>query len=292
MNLQSGTKSNDEVQFIQKKLESLTQKLFEEKYIERFYLPLLQSIKNKKNIMIAGSQGSGKSSLSKLISFYLKKYCSKNSVIISLDDFYLSKNSRIKLSKKIHSLFITRGVPGTHDIELLLDKLQQLRKKEFPVYLPIFDKVKDTRKKSYKKILKADVIILEGWCVGAKPIPHQYLSKNINNLEKLKDPYFIWRENYNAFLKSYQKLFSKFNFFIYYQFNDWKNIIEWKYKQELMLRNKKKDLSLKKDLSEFIQYYEKISLWMSKKSPNDCQLLIKIDADQKIKKIKWSQKVT
>ena len=92
MNLQSGTKSNDEVQFIQKKLESLTQKLFEEKYIERFYLPLLQSIKNKKNIMIAGSQGSGKSSLSQLISFYLKKYCSKNSVIISLDDFYLSKN--------------------------------------------------------------------------------------------------------------------------------------------------------------------------------------------------------
>ena len=50
MNLQSGTKSNDEVQFIQKKLESLTQKLFEEKYIERFYLPLLQSIKNKKNV--------------------------------------------------------------------------------------------------------------------------------------------------------------------------------------------------------------------------------------------------
>ena len=67
--------------------------------------------------MIAGSQGSGKSSLSKLISFYLKKYCSKNSVIISLDDFYLSKNSRIKLSKKIHSLFITRGVPGTHVLE-------------------------------------------------------------------------------------------------------------------------------------------------------------------------------
>ena len=77
MNLQSGTKSNDEVQFIQKKLESLTQKLFEEKYIERFYLPLLQSIKNKKNIMIAGSQGSGKSSLSQLISFYLKNIVQK-----------------------------------------------------------------------------------------------------------------------------------------------------------------------------------------------------------------------
>ena len=82
------------------------------------------------------------------------------------------------------------------------------------------------------------------------------------------------------------------NFFIYLQFNDWKSIIEWKYKQELRLRNKKKDLSLKKYLSEFIQYYEKISRWMNIKSPHDCQLLIKIDKDQKIKQITWPQKVT
>ena len=92
MNLQSGTKSNDEILFIQTKLKSLTQISFDEKYIKTFYLPLLQSIKNKRNIMIAGSQGSGKSSLAHLISAYLKKYYSKNSVVISLDDFYLSKN--------------------------------------------------------------------------------------------------------------------------------------------------------------------------------------------------------
>jgi D-glycerate 3-kinase len=136
------------------------------------------------------------------------------------------------------------------------------------------------------------VIILEGWCVGARPISNQYLYKNINNLETFQDPYFKWRNNYNNYLSSYQKIFSKFNFFIYLQFNDWKSIIEWKYKQELRLRNKKKDLSLKKYLSEFIQYYEKISRWMYIKSPHDCQLLIKINKDQKIKQIKWPQKVT
>ena len=95
MNLQSGTKSNDEILFIKTKLKSLTQISFDEKYIKIFYLPLLQSIRNKRNIMIAGSQGSGKSSLAHLISAYLKKYYSKNSVVISLDDFYLSKNSRV-----------------------------------------------------------------------------------------------------------------------------------------------------------------------------------------------------
>ena len=50
--------------------------------------------------MIAGSQGSGKSSLSRLISEYLKKYYLKSTVIISLDNFYISKNKRSKLSKK------------------------------------------------------------------------------------------------------------------------------------------------------------------------------------------------
>ena len=285
MNLQSGTKFDDEVLFVQKKLKSLTLISFDETHIKKFYLPLLQSIKNKKNIMIAGSQGSGKSTLSELISSYLKKYYLKNSVILGLDDFYLSKNSRLKLSKKIHPLFLTRGVPGTHDIETLLNKFHLLTKKVFPVYLPIFDKVKDTRKKSYKKILKADVIILEGWCVGARPISNYYLSKNFNDLEKLKDPNFIWRKSYNSFLHSYQKLFSKFNFFIYFQYNDWENIIEWKYKQELSLRNKKKDISLKKYLSKFIQYYEKISRWMHLKSVNDCHLLIKIDNNQEIKQV-------
>ena len=286
MNLQSGTRLNDEIIFIQEKLKLITHESFNKKYIKKFYLPLLHSIKNKKKIMIAGSQGSGKSSLALLISEYLKKYYLKSSVIISLDDFYISKNKRLKLARTIHPLFATRGVPGTHDIELLQKKLQKLNNKDFPVYLPIFDKTTDSRKKSFKKITQADIIILEGWCIGAKPITDTFLYKNINNLEKFKDPQFIWRKNYNDYLYLYQKIFSKFNYFIYLQFNNWKNVIEWKYKQELRLRNKTKDPLLKKYLSEFIQYYEKISRWMFKKSPNDCHLLIKIDSKQKIKQIR------
>jgi len=286
MNLQSGTRFNDEIIFIQEKLKLITNESFDKKYVKKFYLPLLHSIKNKKKIMIAGSQGSGKSSLALLISEYLKKYYLKSCVIISLDDFYISKNNRLKIAKKIHPLFATRGVPGTHDIELLQKKLQKLNNKDFPVYLPIFDKTTDSRKKSYKKITKADIIILEGWCVGAKPITDKFLYKDINNLEKFKDPQLIWRKNYNGYLYLYQKIFSKFNYFIYLQFNNWKNVIEWKYKQELRLRNKTKDPLLKKYLSEFIQYYEKISRWMFKKSPNDCHLLIKIDSKQKIKQIR------
>ena len=202
-----------------------------------------------------------------------------------MDNFYLSRSKRIQQSKNIHPLFLTRGVPGTHDLKLLNKKIKQIFNKEFPIYLPIFEKVSDTRKRTYQRVLKADVIVFEGWCAGAQPVDLNYLQKNFNNLEKYKDKNFIWRNSYNKYLNEYQKIFSKFNYFIYFQFNQWDHVLNWKYKQELELRDKKKDLGLKKYLSEFIQYYEKVSKWMHLKVPKYCNILIKLDAHQKIKSI-------
>lgn len=285
MNQLSGVKKKDELIFIQKTLKKITNQDLDIEYIEKNYLKILFKLKYKNKIMIAGSQGSGKSSLSKLIKLYLEKFCNKSVVIISMDDFYLSKSQRTQLSKNIHPLFLTRGVPGTHDLELMNKKIKQILNKEFPIYLPIFDKVSDSRKKTYKKILKADVVIFEGWCAGARPVDQNYLQKNFNNLEKHKDKNFIWRNSYNKYLNEYQKLFLQFNFFIYFQFNHWDHVLNWKYKQELELRDKKKDLGLKKYLREFIQYYEKVSKWMHLKVPKYCNILIKLDAHQKIKSI-------
>ena len=285
MNQLSGVKKKDELIFIQKTLKKITNQDLDIEYIEKNYLKILFKLKSKNKIMIAGSQGSGKSSLSKLIKLYLEKFCYKSVVIISMDDFYLSKSQRTQLSKNIHPLFLTRGVPGTHDLELMNKKIKQILNKEFPIYLPIFDKVSDSRKRTYKKILKADVVIFEGWCAGSQPVDLNYLQKNFNNLEKHKDKNFIWRNSYNKYLNEYQKLFSQFNFFIYFQFNQWDHVLNWKYKQELELRDKKKDLGLKKYLREFIQYYEKVSKWMHLKVPKYCNILIKLDAHQKIKSI-------
>ena len=286
MNQLSGVRKKDELIFIQKTLKKITNQDLDIKYIEKNYLKILFKLKFKKKIMVAGSQGSGKSSLSKLIKLYLEKFYNKSVVIISMDDFYLSKKQRTQLSKNIHPLFLTRGAPGTHDFELLNRKIMQIFDKEFPVYLPIFDKVTDTRKRTYRKVLKGDVIIFEGWCAGAQPVNHSYLQKNFNNLEKHKDKNFIWRNSYNKYLNEYQKIFSQFNYFIYFQFNQWNHVLDWKYKQELELRDKKNDLALKKYLKEFIQYYEKVSKWMHLKVPKYCNILIKLNAHQKIKSIK------
>ena len=287
MNQLSGVKKKDELLFIQKTLKEITSQNFKIEYIEKYYLKILLKLKSKNKIMIAGSQGSGKSSLSKLIKLYLEKFQNKSVIIISIDDFYLSKKNRMQLSKNKHPLFLTRGVPGTHDWEALNQKIKQILNKEFPVYLPIFDKVSDTKKRSYKRVLKADVIIFEGWCAGAKPVDKNFLQKNFNSLEKFKDRNLIWRDSYNEYLRKYQKIFSQFNYFIYFEFNQWDHVLKWKYKQELQLRDKNKDLVLKKYLKEFIQYYEKVSKWMCLKVPKYCNVLIKLDALQKIELVKF-----
>tara|TARA_Y100000996_G_C22557117_1_gene655872 strand:- start:3404 stop:4252 length:849 start_codon:yes stop_codon:yes gene_type:complete len=274
-----------EISFIQKTLKKITKKDFSKEYIKFNYIPLLKKLKNKSKVMIAGAQGSGKSTFSELTKLFFDKFYKKKVVIISLDDFYHSLSFRIKLSKKTHPLFQVRGVPGTHDLELIKKKFLEIEQKRFPIYLPLFDKVKDKRKKNYKRINQCDLLILEGWCVGAKPLQNKYLKKNVNLLEEKEDPKFEWRLAYNEKLKRYQKLYNYFNYFIYFRFDKWSNIIEWKYKQELLLRSKSNSKSLRKYLLCFIQYYQKISLWMQKTTPKYCNVLIQINGNQKIKKI-------
>ena len=103
------------------------------------YIDLFKRIKNKKTLMISGSQGSGKSTMSLQIKKYFKKYYSKNVVILSIDDFYLSIHQRKLLSKKYKTnLFETRGVPGTHNLKLLSQTIRNLKNNLFSEFVGTF----------------------------------------------------------------------------------------------------------------------------------------------------------
>jgi len=274
------------IKFIQYSLNKLTSESISNTETKDTYFKLFNQLHNKKTLMIAGSQGSGKSTLSLLIKTYFKKFYKKDVVILSIDDFYLSSHQRKQLANKSKTnLFKTRGVPGTHNLKSLNNSIDKLKANKFPVYLPVFDKVTDNKKNYTRKVNKADLIILEGWCVGTKPVEPSYLKKNINELEKKSDPDMIWRTSYNQALIEYQKLFNKFNYYIFIKLPDWKYVINWKYKQELNLRSLRSDSHLKKKLYIFIQYYEKLSKWMSLTCPDICNVIIKLDKNQKMKKI-------
>ena len=93
----------------------------------------------------------------------LKKYFKLNVFKISIDDIYKTKKDRIKLSKKIHPLLLTRGVPGTHDISYMSSFIKKAKTRKFRLTkLPKFDKAIDDRFSKnnwYKVNRKPDVII-------------------------------------------------------------------------------------------------------------------------------------
>ena len=281
---------NKIVNSINKDLSILTKKKFSKKYISKYILPIIDNIANskQKKILISGSQGIGKSTLLKIIEKNILKFYEKKILTLSLDDYYLSKKERLILSKKIHPLLITRGVPGTHDINKLIKDIISFQNKKYPIIKPIFDKLKDDRSKKKEKIIKkADILILEGWCCGSPPIEKKYLYKNINLLEKKEDPHMIWRNFYNQKLKNeYSNLFKLFEKKIFLKSSSFNYVLNWRFKQEKMMseRNNKKIMN-KKELEYFISHYEKITKFMIRVLPKKADIVIKIDKNQRIKNL-------
>ena len=62
---------------------------------------------------VSGGQGSGKTTVTGILKIILKKFFKRQIHVSSIDDFYKTLEERNKMSNKIHSLFKTRGVPGT-----------------------------------------------------------------------------------------------------------------------------------------------------------------------------------
>ena len=280
----------DIIRFTQDKLLKLTKKRFSKIYITEYIIPIIDKIiqSNDNKFLISGSQGVGKSTLSILLKIVIEKIYKKKVMLLSIDNYYLSKAKRLKLAKKVHPLLVTRGVPGTHNIKKLYQDINQFNKQKFPISIPHFDKIKDDVTTKRNKISNAQILILEGWFCGSLPIRTKYLYKNMNQLESKYDHNKVWRKYYNSMLKNeYKKVFNMFNKKIYMKPPSFKYIIKWRSLQENNNANKSnsKNFMNKDMLKKFIQHYEKITKWMMKTMPDKVDMLIKIDKNQKIKKL-------
>ena len=257
------------------------------KTIKRIFKEIIRS--KKKRFIISGSQGCGKTTLLKLIKNNFKNFYNIDPLCISLDDYYLTKKQRNDLSKRIHPLLQTRGVPGTHATEKIIKTLQLFDKKKYPIRIPKFDKLNDDRLSSSQIITsKKNMIFLEGWCCGCPPLSNSFLQKNLNNIEKT-DSEYIWRKYYNKKLKKeYRLIFKHFEYLIYFIIPSFDCVLKWRIKQEKRLKlNKKKNINYmnKIEIKDFISYYEKITTWMMKNTLSKSDLTIKINKNQKIQSI-------
>ena len=194
------------------------------------------------------------------------------------------------MSKSIHPLFMTRGVPGTHDSKMLYNVIKDLKRKKFiKMKIPKFDKSIDDRlkKNQWQKInSKPDLIILEGWCVGAKPQINKNLFKSVNSLERKEDEKSLWRRNVNNELKNnYKKIFKLLDSKIFLKVPSFKYVYKWRLLQEKKLIYKsKRKLMNNKQIKKFIMHYERITKQMLKDYKyND--IIININKQHKIKSI-------
>ena len=267
--------------------------------LNKFYLPLSEWIysvyikdRKIKIIGLSGGQGSGKSTITGILKFILKKKYGLNLCIFSIDDFYKTKSERKKMSEKDHPLFLTRGVPGTHDIQLLNNILKKFKEKKFKnLLIPKFDKSIDDRSKKYKwqKIKKRpDIVILEGWCVGATHQKESDLKKPINSIEKKFDQKLIWRRKVNYYLKNqYKKIFKKIDKLVYLKAPNFSYIYKWRLLQEqkmkLTLKNKK--TMSKTQVKEFIMFYERLTKHMMRNYSRISDLTIFLDKNHRSKKM-------
>ncbi len=270
--------------------------------LNNFYLPICLKIyksfrkKNKSTIIgLTGGQGSGKSTISKILKIILKKGFNLNTVIFSIDDFYKTRKSRDLMSKKISPLFKTRGVPGTHDTKLIFNCLKNLKKSKFKNFsIPTFDKSKDERnpKKKWQKIRKKpDIVIFEGWCVGAKPQKKRDLIVPINVLEKEKDKKGIWRKYVNNELKkNYKKIFKYIDKNIFLRVPNFKYVFKWRLLQEeKLIASSRGSRTMSKDqIKNFIMYYERITKEMLKNYDKESHIVIKIDKQHRLSSIKFN----
>jgi D-glycerate 3-kinase len=277
-----------------------------DKMIKSFLIPISQWISKKTNnkktliIGLAGGQGSGKTTISSILSIILRKYFKLNVFIVSIDDFYKSRKDRKILSEKKHPLLMTRGVPGTHDIDLMLSFFKKVKSRNFKnLLVPKFNKAIDDRyKKSlwYKVKTKPNVVIFEGWCVGAKAQSSSQLNKPINSLERVHDQGTKWRTHVNNQLKTkYKTLFNQLDGLLYLKAKNFSLLREWRLKQERKLwtqTKNKKNLKIMSsgDVINFMQTYQRITQQMFKDAIKSSSVIMNLNSNHQIEKIKFKKK--
>ena len=240
---------------------------------------------------LAGAQGSGKSTLSLALQAALDAR-GQSTAILSIDDLYLSRSARLTLAERVHPLFRTRGPPGTHDVALGLALISELgRAGDVP--LPRFSKADDEpAPRAHWPSCRAppDVVILEGWCVGARPQPAAALSAPVNALEALEDADGRWRTYANDQLAGpYAELFARADRLIYLRPPSFDVVAKWRSDQERQLRDRlaaegRPAMATLADdeIPRFVAQYERVTRAMMADLPSLADLTLQLDEEREV----------
>lgn len=264
---------------------------------QKWYHPLCEQIislisSHKKPLImgINGCQGSGKSTMVDFIANSLQQSHQLNVVCLSLDDFYYDQKKRSELAEVFHPLLSTRGVPGTHDTQLLTRVLNDLIQGK-ATHIPRFNKATDNPlpQQEWTLVTEAvDVILMEGWCWGVKPQAAIDLPAPVNDLEKLRDQSYVWREYVNQQLAShYLPLYDLMDKWLMLKAPSFEQVLNWRWQQEQKLIEQSTDqdqsaVMTKHQITHFISYFQRLTEHALNTLPQECDLVFELDTNRQI----------
>ena len=252
----------------------------------------------------SGCQGSGKSTLVALMAKVMREVHGVSTVVLSLDDFYLTKATRVALAQSIHPLFATRGVPGTHDLALMNETIAALRQPPpgGSVPIPAFDKALDDRPEMvhWRQVsAPVQLILLEGWCVGLSPQQKSELEAPINPMEAEQDPSRVWRGEVNRQLATeYADLFGKLDALLLLQAPSFDAVFDWRWQQEQRLSQQfqqdhpdKPDPTMtRSEVADFILHYQRLTEHGLKTLPDRADFVWELATDRSVERM-WLTEV-
>lgn len=256
--------------------------------VESFWRPLAKRIasEGKRPLVVGinGAQGSGKSTLCRFLEVLLADY-GLHAVTVALDDLYLGRAERERLGVEDHPLFVTRGVPGTHDVALGEQVFTAMTAGRAAA-LPRFDKAADDRApETIRAEPPVDVILFEGWCLGAVPQPSAALRAPVNRLETEEDSDGRWRREVNRRLATdYAELFGRIDLLVMLMVDGFELVRANRLLQEQKLAERNPGAPGIMDeatLDRFLMHYERLTRWMLEEMPARADVLIPIGPDQR-----------
>lgn len=269
-----------------------------EPFLESLYLPLaawlLKARGNTQGtqvVGVCGAQGSGKSTFCRLLATVMEQAFEHSTATLSIDDIYETRERREALAREVHPLFLTRGVPGTHDVELgvrTIEGLVGLGAGE-EILLPVFDKAIDTRlPRARWKHQRGPVqtVLFEGWCVGALPQSEEALLEPVNQLEREEDEHAVWRRSVNEHLQgNYRTLFALIDVLILLRVDGMHRVFTWRRLQEHKLAASaagRKDAQTRimsdVQVDRFVMHYERLTRHILDEMPGRADVVLNLDA--------------
>lgn len=258
--------------------------------IAEIYEPLANTIVSLKShgdrgivVGINGCQGSGKSTMAMFLQRILTDDYGLRVVVLSLDDLYFTRHERGQLARTIHPLLATRGVPGTHDLALGGRVIDELLQGEGEVIIPRFDKARDDRISQQDSDTfsgTADVILLEGWCIGITPLSDSQLESSPNLLEQEQDAEGSWRRYVNEQIAGpYTGFFARLDYLIMLRAPSFDVVYRWRKEQEEKLRLAAGDQGMTDaELDSFVMHFERWTRHMLNDVASRADALVELDS--------------